>query len=187
MELPNERPGEAAGPAPGDQAGRVAALLVRHRAELYAYTLAGVRNPHDAEDLHQELCLEAIRCASRFKPEADFPAWGRGIARNLILAFTRKSRQRSILIQPDLLDRLEGVARDMGEEGAAERRRKALSDCLDGLSRLARTAVRLRYGSRSKVPEIAASLGKTVRATYTILDAARQALRTCVRRKWSEA
>ena len=38
---------------------RVTALLMKHRADLYAYLLAAVRNRHDAEDLLQDVSLAA--------------------------------------------------------------------------------------------------------------------------------
>ena len=43
----------------------IASLLMRHRTELLAYLIASVRNPHDAEDLLQDVSLAASTSGSR--------------------------------------------------------------------------------------------------------------------------
>ncbi|MBI4565222.1 MAG: hypothetical protein HY716_11065 [Planctomycetes bacterium] len=54
---------------------------MKHRTHLNAYLLAAVRSTHDAEDLLQEVSLIAIQNAAKYRPETNFRAWIREIAR----------------------------------------------------------------------------------------------------------
>lgn len=172
---------EADGPA------RVAALVMRHRADLYAYLLASVRNPHDAEDLLQEVCAAAARSWEQYQPGTPFTAWAREIARRRILEHARATRRRPASVDPDVLARLEVVAAELESSDPADARRDALAQCLAGLGGLARRVIDLRYRMRLWVPDVATAVGKSVQATYAVLKRARQALRDCADRRLKES
>ena len=57
----------------------IASLLMRHRTELFAYLIAAVRNPHDAEDLLQDVSLAASTSWAQYRPGTPFLAWAREI------------------------------------------------------------------------------------------------------------
>lgn len=158
---------------------RIAALLMRHRTALYAYLLAAVRNPHDAEDLLQEVSVTVIRRWDAFEPGTSFPAWSREIARRHILDFA--GRAKRVTIDPALLDAL-----DAAGEIETDRRRDALRECLRALGGPARRVIDLRYAGAMDVPRIADSIGRTVQATYALLKRAREILRECADRKLVE-
>jgi RNA polymerase sigma-70 factor, ECF subfamily len=179
-----EAPGfeaEAEGPA------RVAALLMRHRTDLLAYLLAAVRNPHDAEDILQEVCVAATRSWTQYREGTPFTAWAREIARRRVLEYGRATRKRPALLDPDVLARLDEVASEMEAAEPADARKDALRECLAGLGGVAHRVVELRYRARHAVPEVAASIGRTLHATYAILKRTRQALRECVERRMKES
>lgn len=155
---------------------QIAAQLMRHRTALYAYMLAAVRNPHDAEDLLQEVSVTVIRRWDQFQPGTSFPAWAREIARRHLLDFAGRAKRPTI--DPALLDAL-----DAAGEVEVDRRRDALRECLSKLDGHARQAIDLRYAHALSVPRIADSIGRTVQATYALLKRSREILRECADRK----
>jgi RNA polymerase sigma-70 factor (ECF subfamily) len=160
----------------------VAQQLMRHRTQLFAYLLAAVRNPHDAEDLLQETALAASASWAQWRPDGPFLPWAREIARRRMLDFAKKRGRRAALLDPAVLAALESAAATLDAE-RPEPRREALRRCMDGLDGPVRTAMELRYADRAEVPRIADELGRTVQATYAILKRTKQILRDCVERR----
>jgi RNA polymerase sigma-70 factor (ECF subfamily) len=159
-------------------APEVAALLMRHRGAIYAHLLAAVRNPHDAEDLLQEVSMAASRSADAFEAGSNFLAWIREIARRRILEYARE-RGRDSVVRP--LENLEMAAATLDVE-PEDRRRDALSKCLEEMPPTSRRILDLRYQENLDVPKIAQAVGRTVQATYAILKRARIVLRDCAER-----
>ena len=157
-------------------AAEIAALLMRHRAPLYAHLLAAVRNPHDAEDLLQEVSMTAARAAESFQSGTNFLAWAREIARRRVLELLRE-RGRS----PVALDALEVEAASFDDE-PDNGRRDALLHCLEEMPPTSRRILDLRYRDALDVGKIAAAVGRTIQATYAILKRARVVLRDCAAR-----
>jgi len=61
-------------------------LLARaYERRIYSLALHFTRDPHDAEDLSQEVWLKAYRAISSFRGEASFYTWLRQIAVNTLL------------------------------------------------------------------------------------------------------
>lgn len=162
-----------------ERQAEVAALLMKHRTDLYAYLLAALRNHHDAEDVLQEVALAASRSADQYRPGTDFRAWAREISRRRMLDFVRHRNRRAALLEPEVLESLESAARDAERDEPASDLRDALRECIRKLEGAARRAVALRYGSSMKVGGIAETLGRSVQATYALLKRTRQTLRSC--------
>lgn len=176
-------PDSADGPlSPNGGAARIAGLLMKYRTDLYAYLLAAVRNPHDAEDLLQEVSLAATRSWEQYQEGTHFRAWAREIARRRILDYAKKLDRRAALLNPEVLNRLEAAAREVEEAQPADLRREALRKCLETVQGPSRRVLDLRYKQQLDVPSIAAALGRTVQGTYALLKRVRQALRDCADR-----
>lgn len=164
-----------------DQA-RIAQLLMRHRTELYAYLRVMVRNPHDAEDLLQDVSLAASRSWSQYREGTPFMAWAREIARRRVLDFCKKRGRRPSLVEPEVLASLDAAAAALDAE-AVEPRRDALRGCLEKLDGPVRAVIDLRYAEKAEVGDIARRVGRSVQATYAVLKRTRQILRDCVERR----
>lgn len=164
-----------------DQA-TIAQLLMRHRTELYAYLRVMVRNPHDAEDLLQDVSLAASRSWSQYREGTPFMAWVREIARRRVLDFCKKRGRRPFLVEPEVLASLDAAAAALDAE-AVEPRRDALRGCLEKLEGPARAVIDLRYAERAEVGDIARRVGRSVQATYAVLKRTKQILRDCVERR----
>jgi RNA polymerase sigma-70 factor (ECF subfamily) len=163
-------------------AARVAALLMRHRGALFAYLLAALRDPHDAEDLLQDVSLAATSSWSQYDPATPFMPWAREIARRRILDFAGKRARRPALLDPEVLARLDVAAARLDAE-PEEPRRDALRRCLEGLGARVRRVLELRYDERLGVDEVAARAGRSLQATYAILKRSKESLRDCVARR----
>ncbi len=164
-------------------AADVAALLVKHRLDLYAFLRAAVRNHHDAEDLMQEVALAAARSAADYAPGTDFLAWVREIARRRVLEYARSGARRSPLLEPAVLESLGAASASVAAAKPAGPRVEALKTCLETLDGPSRQVLDLRYAGAHQVPSIAEKCGRSVQGVYALLKRARLALRECVERR----
>lgn len=165
----------------------IASLLMRHRTELFAYLLASVRNPHDAEDLLQDVSLAASSSWAQYRPGTPFLAWAREIARRRILDYGKRMSRRHALLEPEVLEALDAAAVAVEAEQPLEPRRDALRVCLTKVGGDARRILELRYAEKADVSRISREVGRTVQASYAILKRTKQLLRECIDRRVSGA
>ena len=127
-----------------------------------------VSNTHDAEDLSQEILLEAIisyrKACGKEEPPAAFYPWFWGIAKNRLRLFYRSRKKQAVLLgetvgnlsdsEPCYFDLC-----DIDEALIAEEERARLTFELSLLSRIQRECVILYYLQNRSVKEIARILG----------------------------
>ena len=127
-----------------------------------------VSNTHDAEDLSQEILLEAIisyrKACGKGEPPAAFYPWFWGIAKNRLRLFYRSRKKQAVLLgetvgnlsdsEPYYFDLW-----DIDEALIAEEERARLTLELSLLSRIQRECVVLYYLQNRSVKEIARILG----------------------------
>lgn len=127
-----------------------------------------VSNTHDAEDLSQEILLEAIisyrKACGKGEPPAAFYPWFWGIAKNRLRLFYRSRKKQAVLLgetvgnlsdsEPCYFDLC-----DIDEALIAEEERARLTFELSLLSRIQRECVVLYYLQNRSVKEIARILG----------------------------
>ena len=127
-----------------------------------------VSNTHDAEDLSQEILLEAIisyrRACGKGEPPAAFYPWFWGIAKNRLRLFYRSRKKQAVLLgetvgnlsdsEPCYFDLC-----DIDEAIVAEEEWARLTFELSLLSRIQRECVILYYLQNRSVKEIARILG----------------------------
>jgi len=70
----------------------LAALVTRHQQAVRACLAARLDDPHEAEDLVQEVFVTAFRKLGEFDPERPLAPWLRSIAMNLLRNHWRKFR-----------------------------------------------------------------------------------------------
>ena len=134
----------------------------------YLWCYRRLCNTHDAEDLSQEILLEAIisyrKACEKGTPPAAFYPWYWGIAQNRLRLFYRSRKKQAILLgetvgnlsdnEPHYFDLC-----DIDEAIVAEEERARLTYQLSMLSRIQRECVILYYLQNRSVKEIAACLG----------------------------
>jgi RNA polymerase sigma-70 factor (ECF subfamily) len=164
---------------------RVTQLLMKHRTELFAYLLAAVRHPHDAEDLLQDVSLAASTSWAQYRPGTPFLPWAREIARRRVLNYGKRQGRRMALLEPEVLEQLDRAAGAVESEEPLDPRRAALRRCMAELAGEPRRVLEMRYGDKLEVGRIADAIDRTVQATYAILKRTKQIIRECVGRKLS--
>lgn len=174
-----EDPAQQGGPGENEPQS-VDRLLESHRAEIFAYLLAGTRNRHDAEDLLQEVSAEILRMRHEYRPGTSFTRWARTIARFRILKHFRRSRRQAAALLPEALDRLEAAAGKLEAEEPLDEQAGALRRCLAKLTGMRRRVLGLHYENGLKIDAVARAVGKSVSACYSVLKRAKQALRLCI-------
>lgn len=154
-------------------------LFLQHAATVRGFVFGLVMDRAAADDVFQEVFLTVVQRSGDFRPDGNFLAWVRGIARNKVLEYYRRQRLQSLPFDEELLELL--VEATDEREPQWERRREALSRCLERLAPRAREIVDLRYAEQSlSPPEIAARLSWTTNAVHVALARARAFLRECV-------
>jgi RNA polymerase sigma-70 factor (ECF subfamily) len=134
-------------------------VVREHSGRVYrlAYRLTG--NPHDAEDITQEVFVRVFRSLDSYRP-GTFEGWLHRITTNLFLdTVRRKQRQRTDALAEDAADRLPG--REPGPEREFEFRHLTddVQAALDALSPEFRAAVVLSDIEGLTYEEIATTLG----------------------------
>lgn len=138
----------------------------------YLYRMSG-GDSGLAEDLTQETFLTAVGRFSDGRGDEVSPPWLMGVARHKLLEHRRREgreqrRMRLVLARSDdeaSAREWRGVSRD---EAAA---------LLKDVAGDQRTALALRYVEDLPVAEVAAAIGRSVRATESLLARARRSLR----------
>jgi RNA polymerase sigma-70 factor len=165
------------------QRGQVARLLMQHRATLYGYIFACVRNHADAEDVLQNVCVAVTESIDRLAHEDGFLPWAREIARRRVLAHRRTAR-REQPCDPALVRCLAEAADRVEERQPASVQQQALMACLEKLPPASRRLIVLRYdGSVDGADQLAGRFGRSVQGIYAQIKRIKQALRQCVERR----
>jgi RNA polymerase sigma-70 factor (ECF subfamily) len=166
--------------------GKIARLLMQHRAALYGYILACVRNHVDAEDILQEVSVAVTESIGRLRGEEGFLPWAREIARRRVLAHFRAA-ERERPVDPDLVQRLAEAADRVEWARPTSEHQAALRACLESLPRRSRQLIALRYdGSAGGASALARRFGRSVQSIYAQVKRIKSALRACVERRLKE-
>lgn len=164
---------------------QVARLLMQHRAALYGYILACVRNHADAEDILQNVSVAVTESIEQLREEAGFLPWAREIARRRILAHRRSSRRETPL-DPEVLRCLAEAAGKLEQEEPTSDQQAALRACLDSLPDESRRLIAMRYdGSAADAQTLAGRFGRSVQGIYALIKRIKALLRDCVQRRLS--
>jgi len=156
--------------------------MLRERIKLVAYIAAIVQDRHQAEDLYQDVSIEALRKAETIADEDHLLAWLRTAARFRAIDHLRRQAVRPVAFSSDLIDKLDEAWAEADKQPAGETV-DALRYCLDTLTPKARQTVALRYSDDLTGEEIAKKLGRTSNAVYVALSRIHKALAICIARQ----
>jgi RNA polymerase sigma-70 factor (ECF subfamily) len=158
----------------------LAALVARHQQAVRACLAARLDDPHEAEDLAQEVFVTALRKLGEFDAERPLAPWLRSIAMNLLRNHWRKFRAHPIGGNAELASLLDQrIALDCTPDREPALLR-ALQDCVEQLDGPARDLLRRRYGEEQSVREIAALLQRGYSAVTMQLHRLRELLAECI-------
>ena len=160
-------------------------LVRTHQAGLRAFVRSLGVYADAVDDVAQEVFLVAWRSRDRFRPEADYASWLRGIARNVVSNERRKASRRTRLLSSHLSEVLENT---MGEEEVVELDRlpdllEIMRQCLQLLPERSQTLLTQRYETEEKAAALGERMGMGADAVRHTLLRIRRNLLECVEGK----
>lgn len=156
-----------------------------HKDMVFRICLGFVNNREDAEELTQDVFIEAISNISAFKKEAKIQTWLYRIAINRSLNFKRKQKQFSFLERLGLSSTVEKEmekyrlsASEEGEETKKinEENNRILYTCIEGLKEEQRIAFTLNKVDGFSYAEVADIMKISLSKTETLIYRAKQKL-----------
>lgn len=159
-------------------------LVEAYALPLRSYLASQVYRLDDVDDLAQEVFIAAYRALPRFHLDEDFGAWLRGIARNEVLMYFRRSAR-----QESALDRFRAeVARlthpELEQAASGDRTEliERLLLCVTRLPERLRRVVRAGLNGETTAA-LATELNTTPGAVYNLHYRANRMLRACLERE----
>lgn len=169
---------EAAG---GMTPEEVARQFLRHQQMVQDYIYSLVRDPHDSDDLFQEVGVRVLAKAVPPRNPEDFPSWCRGIARNLVLHHWRSKRRGTSLLKERFLRAVETAYQESENEAdLLNLKRRALNECLKKLPEPSRDLLEMRYVRGAPSHVIAERIRQSAAGVRMTLMRIRQALDSCI-------
>lgn len=166
----------------GDAAA-FAMLVGRHQRSVRACLVVRLQDPHEAEDLAQEVFVIAFRRLGEFDPERPLGPWLRRIALNRLRNHWRKFRPQAIGGNTELAELLDRQIAGECSEGREPLLHAALRDCLERLDGPARELLHRRYGDEESVRDLAEQLQRGYSALTMQLHRLREILAGCIGKK----
>lgn len=153
-------------------------FVAAHADVLYAYVFRRVSPLSDvAEDLTQEVFLNALENLPQFKGDSNLRGWLLGIARHKVQDYYRDRLREVALDEPEVEPAIEIPFEDwVNEERLEEKVKSALASLPDAY----RYALLWRYWEKCSAAEMGRRTGKTEKAVERMLARARERFR----RRW---
>ncbi len=170
---------------------RAIELLARRDSSLvYAVCFRSLRDRSLAEDVMQQVFIEACRDFEAFRGKSSLRAWLLGITAHRCLDTIKRLRaetQRREPHEPDVaLQRTPDETPIASDRLDLQRKLRALDDCLGGLSTEVRTTVLLRYQSGLSYEQLAQKAGQQPATLQARVARALPVLRRCLEGKGFE-
>lgn len=157
---------------------RFLSLFLRSEREVFRYVAALVPNMSDAEDIVQQTALALWERFDAYDPSLPFTPWACRFALNKTRQWIERRQRWQALLDHGLAEELAQRRQELQPE--LELRLRHLEGCVERLPRAQRSLVEAYYFDRTGVESLAEASGRTVAATYKMLQRVRQALQRCV-------
>lgn len=152
-----------------------AQLYENHFDKIYRYVALRIGNKTEAEDVTQQVFLNALRSISSFKWKGTpVSAWLFRIAHNLVVDYLRKEKKQATTPLDESL-----VSSDSSPQLVAEHRLdiEQLTSATQRLTEAQREVISLRFAGELSVAEVAKVMGKSEGAVKALQHSAIVALR----------
>lgn len=154
-------------------------LFLRHNNHLFSFIITLVPNYSDAEDLLQETASLMWEKFDTYRPNTNFWAWARQIARYKISNYYR-TRKQEFRLDETLLDTLctanEKVTKNFNE------RKAALTGCLKKLNVEDLKLIQMKYFHKESFADIARHTNRSLHTLYKRVSFIYFLLQSCIRK-----
>jgi RNA polymerase sigma-70 factor (ECF subfamily) len=157
---------------------RFLSLFLRSEREIFRYVAALVPNLADADDIVQQTALALWEKFDAYDPAQPFTPWACRFALNKTRQWIERRQRWQALLDQGLAEELARRREELLPE--LEVRLKHLEGCLGRLPEDQRSIVEGYYFRRDRIEDLAASSGRTVAASYKMLQRIRHALQICI-------
>jgi len=162
------------------------ALVEKHKQAIHNFVSRTIGDPTEAEDLTQNVFVQAYKSAARYKAEARFTTWLFTIARNLCLnEIRRRTRHPLDSIESSQSEEESTAVRQYADTSALPPSELALREELESkieeailaLPEKQRMALLMCREQELSYEDIAAVLGCSLSATKSLIHRARETLK----------
>jgi RNA polymerase sigma-70 factor (ECF subfamily) len=157
---------------------RFLSLFLRSEREVFRYVSAFIPNVADAEDIVQQTALALWEKFDAYDPAQPFTPWACRFALNKARQWMERRQRWQALLENGLAEELAQRREELRPE--IEARLRHLEGCLNKLPEAQRSLVEGYYNRRDDIDKLAQQSGRTVAATYKMLQRIRQSLQTCI-------
>lgn len=166
--------------AGGDRQRAFDLLMSRYGDQVYRYALAMTGEAQLAEEVRQQVFVEAYRDLPRFAGRSPVRAWLLGIVRHRCLDALKATRRWGLRYKNELSRDHELDDTELGDQLDRSRTARLLADCLATLAPAAREAVVLRYQQELSYDEVAEITGDRSGTLQQRVSRALPVLRKCI-------
>ena len=160
--------------------------LLSDRVKLLAYIRTIVLSRHAAEDIHQEVVVEALKQADLIDGPDHLFAWARRVAKFKAFKYLRSQQRQPQHFDPDVLELLEPVW-DFESAAIPRSMVDALGTCLRELPPRSQKLVQMRFTDQLNGAQISQALGLKLQSVYMALSRIYRVLDDCVKRRMNDA
>ncbi|HUR45923.1 MAG TPA: sigma-70 family RNA polymerase sigma factor [Candidatus Saccharimonadales bacterium] len=157
---------------------RFLSLFLRSEREVFRYVAALVPNVADAEDIVQQTALSLWEKFEAYDPAQPFTPWACRFALNKTRQWLERRQRWQALLAGGLVEELAQRREELRPE--IDLQLNHLEDCLEKLPEAQRSIVEGYYYRREDIEKVAEHSGRTVSATYKMLQRIREALQACI-------
>lgn len=153
-------------------------LFLRSEREIFRYVVALVPNLADAEDIVQQTAVALWEKFDAYDPARPFTPWACRFALNKARQWIERRQRWQVLLDHGLAEELAQRRQELQPE--LEARLRHLEGCLGRLAGDQRALIEGYYFRRDDMATLAAEAGRTVAATYKVLQRIRHTLLVCI-------
>lgn len=166
---------------PSAEQQRFLSLFLKSEREIFRYVAALVPNVSDADDIVQQTAITLWEKFDLYDPERPFTPWACRFALNKARQWIDRRRRWQALLENGLAEELERRREEIRPE--IEARLNQLEGCLSALPEEQRVLIEGYYFKRDDIAQLASESGRTVAATYKMLQRIRYSLQVCIEKK----
>ena len=164
-----------------DRLERFTRLWMNNQRVVASFITMSLRDSHAAEDVLQEVAVDASRNFHRYDSAKPFGAWLIGIARQRMVDHYRRADKRPLQLSEELEQVLSEAYADYASN--VEDRLVALRVCMKRLPERHQELVNQRYGLGVSLADAAAMIGSNAKAVNAMLTRIRKKLADCVEQR----
>ena len=157
---------------------RFLSLFLRSEREIFRYVAALIPNVADAEDIVQQTALVLWEKFDAYDPSQPFTPWACRFALNKTRHWLERRERWRTLLEKGLAEELAQRREELRPE--LDSRLRHLEGCLGKLPSEQFSLVEGYYYRREEIETLATKSGRTVAATYKVLQRVRLILQACI-------